>query len=96
MLLQALKLLRTSHNFSQKELAQKLQTSSSYLSEIESGKKIPSLAVLERYGQIFALPVSSILFLVENFECQPQNRETFVSLKILALLDFLAKRSHTN
>jgi transcriptional regulator with XRE-family HTH domain len=65
-----------------------------YLSEIESGKKKPSLAILERYGQIFEVPVSSILFLVENFECQPQNRKTFVSLKILALLDFLANRSH--
>ena len=94
MLDKALKLLRTSHNFNQKELAQKLEISSSYLSEIESGQKPPSLALLYRYGQVFEVPVSSILFLGDNFECQPQNRKTSVSLKILALLDFLAKRSH--
>lgn len=91
MLPQALKLLRTSHNFSQKELAQKLQTSSSYLSEIESGKKIPSVAVLDRYGQIFEMPVSSILFLAENIECQPQNKKALVSFTALAMPRFVAK-----
>ena len=96
MLDKALKLLRTSHNFNQKELAQKLGISSSYLSEIESGQKTPSLALLYRYGQVFEVPVSSILFLAENFECQQKNKKALVSLKILALLDFLAKRSHSN
>ncbi len=94
MLHRALKLLRTSHDFKQKELAKKLEISASHLSEIESGQKSPSLALLERYGQVFGMPVSSIIFLAENFERPPQNRKTFVFLKVVALLDFLAKRSH--
>lgn len=78
----ALKLLRISHDVSQKELAQKLEISKPYLSEIESGQKIPSLAVLDRYGQVFEVPVSSILFLAENIERQPQNRKALVSAKV--------------
>ena len=92
MLHRALKLLRTSHDFKQKELAQKLGISASHLSEIESGQKTPSLVLLERYGEVFEVPVSSILFLVENMNCQPQNSQALVSVKVLALLDFVAER----
>lgn len=91
MLDKALKLLRTSHNFNQKELAQKLGISSSYLSEIESGQKTPSLALLYRYGQVFEVPVYSILFLAENIERQSQNKKALVSFKVLAMPRFLAK-----
>lgn len=84
MLPYALKLLRASHDFTQKELAQKLRISASHLCEIESGKKTPSLALLEHYGQVFQVPVSSILFLAENFDCQPQTRNAPVSRKVLA------------
>ena len=94
MLYKALKLLRTSHDFKQKELAKKLGISASHLSEIESGQKTPSLVLLERYGEVFEVPVSSILFLAENIERQRQNSQDLVSSKVLALLDFLAERSH--
>ena len=92
MLHRALKLLRTSHDFKQKELAKKLGISASHLSELESGQKTPSLVLLERYGEVFEVPVSSILFLAENMNYQPQNRKDLVSLKVLALLDFVAER----
>ena len=94
MLHRALKLLRTSHDFKQKELAKKLGISASHLSEIESGQKTPSLVLLERYGEVFEVPVSSILFLAENIERQPQDSQDLVSSKVLALLDFLAERWH--
>lgn len=95
MLHMALKLLRTSRDFTQKELAQKLGISKSHLCEIESGKKTPSFALLSCYGQVFQVPVSSILFLAENFDCQPQTRNALVSGKVLALLDFLAGLKRT-
>ena len=87
----ALKLLRTSHDFKQKELAKKLEISASHLSEIESGQKTPSLVLLERYGEVFEVPVSSILFLAENIERQSQNKKALVSFKVLAMPRFLAK-----
>ncbi len=96
MLHMALKLLRTSHDFTQKELAQKLKISTSHLCEIESAKKTPSLALLEHYGQVFNVPVSSILFLAENFDCQPQTRNAPVSLKVLVLFDLIAHRARTS
>ncbi len=96
MLHRALKLLRTSHDFSQKELAQKLGISKSHLCEIESAKKTPSLALLERYGDVFEVPVSSILFLAENIESQPQTLNALVSKKVLALLDLIAELSRTS
>jgi hypothetical protein len=46
---------------------------------------------LERYGEVFEVPVSSILFLAENIERQPQNSQALVSLKVLALLRFVAE-----
>ena len=92
MLYRALKLLRTSHDFKQKELAKKLGISASHLSEIESGQKTPSLVLLERYGKVFEVPVSSILFLAENIDCQPNNSQALVSLKVLALLRFVAEQ----
>ena len=61
------------------------------MSEIESGQKTPSLVLLERYGEVFEVPVSSILFLAENIERQPQDRKALVSLKVLALLRFVAE-----
>ena len=91
MLHKALKLLRTSHDFKQKELAKKLGISASHLSEIESGQKTQSLVLLERYGEVFEVPVSSILFLAENIDCQPQNSQVLVSGLVLALLDFVAE-----
>jgi transcriptional regulator with XRE-family HTH domain len=94
MLHRALKLLRTSHDFTQKELAKKLGISASHLSEIESGQKTPSLVLLERYGEVFEVPVSSILFLAENIERQPQDSQDLVSSKVLALLNFLAELGH--
>ena len=46
MLNQALKLLRTYHQFTQIELAKRLGISNSYLSELEKGDKTPGLDLL--------------------------------------------------
>ncbi|MEM6398692.1 MAG: helix-turn-helix transcriptional regulator [Cyanobacteria bacterium P01_D01_bin.116] len=90
----ALKLLRTSHDFNQKELAAKLEISKSYLSEIESAKKRPSIKLIENYAQVFQIPVSSIFFLAENINVNDSTEiNSFVSPKIIALIKFLAKRS---
>jgi len=95
MLNKALRLMRVFHDLTQKELAEKLGISTSHLSEIESGKKTPTLAVLNRYAEVFEMPVSSILFFSENLDSDvnTEKARTFVSSKILALLNFIAERS---
>ena len=43
MLSEALRLIRVFHDVKQNELAERFGVSKSYLSEIESGKKLPSI-----------------------------------------------------
>ena len=58
----ALKLVRQYHRLNQVQMAEKLDISPSYLSEIEKGKKTPSFELLEKYAGMIGVPVSSLLF----------------------------------
>jgi transcriptional regulator with XRE-family HTH domain len=95
MLSEALRLIRVFHDLTQKELAEKLGISKSYLSEIESGKKTPTLELLNRYSDFFDIPASSIMFFSEslNKDVKTEKLRTFVSSKILAILKFIAEKS---
>jgi transcriptional regulator with XRE-family HTH domain len=95
MLNEALRLIRVYHDVSQRDLAARLQIVPSYLSEIEAGKKEPTMPLLRRYAVEFKMPLSSILFFAEHMEDgTPVSRlKTAVSGKVLALLKFIAERS---
>lgn len=65
----ALKLLReVLTTYSQKEMAERLRISRSYISEIESGKKDVQMSLLAAYSKLLGMPVSSIVFLAEKLE----------------------------
>lgn len=95
MLNRALKLLRTYHQYTQVELAKRLGISNSYLSELEKGDKTPGLDLLERYSEVFKMPVSSILLFSESIN---EDRKPGAKLrvtaadKILRLLEWLQER----
>lgn len=95
MMHRALRLLRTYHHLKQMDLAVRLGISGSYLSEIEAGDKAPSLELLEKYAEIFKMPVSSILLFSEKME-EGRRRQTTLRVvaadKILRLLEFLEER----
>jgi transcriptional regulator with XRE-family HTH domain len=95
MLHEALRLVRLFHDMSQTELARRLQVSKSYLSEVESGKKQPTIILLEQYAKEFKLPLSSILFFSEALDNNSFSERTRlkVSQKVIALLNFIAERS---
>jgi len=95
MLHEALRLIRVFHDMSQAEAATKLGIAKSYLSEVEAGKKTPTLNVLESYSQTFNIPLSSILFFSEHIEegVRGERVRLIVSKKVLALLDFIAMRA---
>jgi len=97
MLHEALRLIRLFHDISQTELARRLGISKSYLSEIETGKKQPTLALLQQYSTEFKLPMSSIMFFSEALEKNSFSERTRlrVSQKVIALLNFIAERSGT-
>lgn len=95
MLNQALRLIRIFHDLTQKELAEHLEISKSYLSEIESGKKTPSLEIISGYSEQFNIPMSSIMFFSESMDDSSRTEQfrKVVSGKILAILDFIAAKS---
>ncbi len=95
MLNRALKLLRTYHQFTQVELARRLFISNSYLSEIEKGSKTPGVDLLEKYSEVFKMPVSSIMLFSETMN-DPQNAGERIRVaaaeKILRLLEWIGER----
>lgn len=89
----ALKLVRQYHNKTQKEMAEILEISGSYLSEIENDKKTASLELLEKYSKHFSIPMSSILFFYENKN--NSQAKTKIASKTLNLLDWVNKVAKT-
>lgn len=96
MLHRALKLLRSFHQISQKDLANKLEISNSYLSGIESGDKKPGMELLEKYAEIFNMPVSSILLFSEQLKDDKRTSEKIrvvAADKILRMLEWISDRN---
>lgn len=95
MLNRALRLLRTYHQLNQQDLAKKLEISNTYLSEIETGSKAPSVELLQKYSVLFRMPVSSIMLFAETMESdrKPGTRlRVSAADKILKLLEWLEER----
>jgi transcriptional regulator with XRE-family HTH domain len=88
----ALRLMRVFHDMSQTNLADKLGISKSYLSEIEKGeKKKVTLDLLERYSQVFNIPVSSLMFFAEQVDQGNYEKvRSSVAGKVLKMLDWIA------
>lgn len=99
MLNEALRLIRVFHDMKQTDAAKALGVSPSYLSEVESGKKKPTLELIEKYAEAFRIPSSSIMYFSENMgQARPvEVTRTAVASKIIKLMQFLeAKSDHSN
>jgi transcriptional regulator with XRE-family HTH domain len=95
MLNRALKLLRTYHQLTQVDLAKRLGISNSYLSEIESGNKAPTIDLLDKYAEIFKMPTSSILLFSESLtldSTRGAKLRVVAADKILRLLEWFEER----
>jgi transcriptional regulator with XRE-family HTH domain len=95
MLNQALRLIRTYHDMSQTELCKELEISNSHLSELESGKKQPSIELLTKYSEYFDIPLSSILFFSENMDApKPTTKlRSSVAKKVIHLLEWMENKN---
>ena len=95
MLNQALRLIRTYHDLSQTELCKKLGISNSYLSEIESGKKQPTIDLLTKYSEYFEIPLSSILFFSESIDApKPTTKlRTSIAKKVINILEWVENKN---
>lgn len=98
MLNRALRLLRTYHQLTQTELAKRLGISNSYLSELEKGvSKEPSIELLNKYAEIFKMPVSSILLFSEQIDSRASTGAKLrvaAADKILKLLEWIDDREN--
>ena len=92
---EALRLIRVFHDMKPVELAEKLGISASYLSEIESGKKRPSLDLIEKYAKVFKTTPASILFFSDELSESTAKGpfKTSVRNKIFKLLSALEQFS---
>jgi putative transcriptional regulator len=55
-----LRVLRAEHNWSQADLAQKLEVSRQSVNAIETGKYDPSLPLAFKLARLFSVPIESI------------------------------------
>ena len=65
---EAFRILRIIQNIKQNEAAKKLKVSKSYLSEIECGRKNPTLRIIKQYSDVLKINQSTIIKLAENLE----------------------------
>lgn len=95
MLGEALRLVRVYHDLTQTQLSYELGVSNSFLSEVEAGKKTPSLEFLGKYSERFDIPISSLLFFSENLDKNQLASTVRVTVgkKVLALLDWASRTS---
>lgn len=89
MLGEALRLLRVFNDIKAKDLADQLEISPNYLSEIEKGKKNPSLDIVNKYSEIFEIKPSAILFFSEELNANAKNEiipRKWIAGKLVTLL----------
>jgi transcriptional regulator with XRE-family HTH domain len=64
----ALKLLREKRKLKQKDLAKKASLDASYVSQIESGKRIPSTAAVESIAKALDVPLYLLMLFASDAE----------------------------
>lgn len=91
---EALRLVRVFHDMNQSALAERLGISKSYLSELESGKKSPTLDLLQKYAEAFNMPLSSLLFFAENVDNPSRSDKVRATIagKALKMLQWIAAK----
>lgn len=62
------KIVRVFNNMTQQELAAELGLSHSYLSQIESNKRTPTLDTIAAFAAHFGIPVSALMFFSEQLK----------------------------
>ena len=65
---EALRLLRIFNGYKSAELAEMLELSQSYVSELENNKKQPTMDVLERYAKVFDMKKSTKIVTITEEE----------------------------
>src|SRR5690606_20632999 len=65
---EVLRSIRMFNKTSITKLSEEFQVSQGYLSDIERGKKKPTLDIISKYSKKFEIPLSGIMFFSENHD----------------------------
>lgn len=86
---ETLKRTRNIYGMTATKMSSQLGISASYLSEIENGKKQPSLELLEKYASIYGIKLSSLILLSENMESAKKKKDgsAFIRQLMVNLID---------
>ena len=87
-----LRLLRIFNGYKSAELAKKLELSQSYVSELENGKKQPTMEVLDKYAKVFEMKKSTLMLFAESLEGEEikndkKQRIARAGMKLLKILE---------
>lgn len=94
---ETLRLLRVFNDYTMTEMSQKVGLSQSYISELENGKKQPSLEVIEKYATVFDMKPSTVLLFSETLEIDQvdnqdkKQRVARAGMRLLKILEKLGK-----
>ncbi len=94
---ETLRLLRVFNDYTMTEMSQKVGLSQSYISELENGKKQPSLEIIEKYATVFDMKPSTVLLFSETLEIDQvdnqdkKQRLARVGMRLLKILEKLGK-----
>lgn len=90
---EALRLLRIFNGYKSAELAKKLELSQSYVSELENGKKQPTMEVLDKYAKVFEMKKSTLMLFAESLEGEEikNNKKQRIARAGMKLLKILEK-----
>ena len=91
-----LRLIRVFNDLTLSELAKSLNASASYLSEIESGKKKPTLDFIKQFSNYFKIRPSTILFFMEEMEANSEKSKTkdLIRNNFLKFLKYVEKGAY--
>ena len=89
---EALRLLRIFNGYKSAELAKKLELSQSYVSELENGKKQPTMEGLDKYAKVFEMKKSTLMLFAESLEGEEikndkKQRIARAGMKLLKILE---------
>ena len=88
---EALRLLRVYNDLKSNQLAEALELSPSYVSEIENGKKQPSLVIVKKYADYFRTTPSAIMLMAEGIGNNPSSFKAKIANKLVSFLHDLEK-----
>ena len=89
---EALRLLRIFNGYKSAELADMLEISQSYVSELENNKKQPTIEILDKYEKVFGMKKSTLFLFAESLEIEKEKQDqkqrmAHAGMKLLKILE---------